>query len=128
MQNEHLKDKKSSNNEIPLQSSISSKNVTPSKRTPSPKKDQSITSRSPPKKQIESKKLSLSTSTSSVESFSKKLEKSGMMSPEDEKLVINTSISEKPAVKKRENLGSSSQNIVLKKITFSSSSENDDSD
>lgn len=120
MQNEHLKDKKSKN-DVHLQSS--SRNVTP-KRTPSPKKDQSIDRSS--LKQIETKKLSLSTSTSSVESFSKKLEKSGMMSPEDEKLISNMSQTEKPHVKKRENIGSSAQDIVLKKNTYSSSSEEDD--
>lgn len=93
----------------------------------------SIRHQSPPVKQIETKQLSLETSTSSVESFSKKLEKSAVMSPEETDIQVesksnnNTSVSEKqaPPVKRRETTNTES-NIVIRKQTYSSSSEDDE--
>lgn len=96
----------------------------------------SIRHQSPPVKQIETKQISLETSTSSVESFSKKLEKSAVMSPEESDVQVqesksnnNTSVSEKqaPPVKRRETTTTAAEsNIVIRKQTYSSSSEDDE--
>ncbi len=82
-------------------------------------------------KQIEVKKLSMSSSsTSSVESLSKKLEKSALMSPDDEKIVYanmsRTSTPEKDTARKDSKVKEKQQTIVIKKPTYSSSSSDDE--
>jgi len=81
-------------------------------------------------KQIEVRKLSTSSSsTSSVESFSKKLEKSGLMSPDDEKKVYanmsGTSATETNTAGKKQNEKEKKENFVLKKPSYSSSSSDE---
>ena len=142
VQNEHLK----SHSQLPLeqtndriksssehhQTSFSSKKSTPTKKSSLNQKLSSPIKAEPPIKQIDKEKSLLSSSSSSVESFSAKLEKSGLMSPDDEALVINThrsisaSVEKPPAVKKRETIATTSPQIVLKKQTYSSSSDDDD--
>ena len=101
MQNEHLalksppNDKHLNSNSVLLAQSPAKKEV------------------SAPPKQIEVKQLSMTTSTSSIESFSKKLDK------------LSQSQSEKPQVKKRENIASKSEKLTIKKIDLSSSDEED---
>jgi len=77
-------------------------------------------------KQIEVKKLSMSSSsTSSVESLSKKLEKSALMSPDDEKIVY-ANMSRTSTPEKDTKVKEKQQTIVIKKPTYSSSSSDDE--
>ena len=104
MQNEHLKELKSPPNDKNLNSNSVLLTQSPAKKevTATPK-------------QIELKQLSMTTSTSSIESFSKKLDK----------LSQSQSETQKPQVKKRENIASKSQKLTIKKIDLSSSDEED---
>ena len=132
MQNHHLKEHAIDDKIEALSVSIRSekKSFHSPRKQESPRKSErhSIRQSPSPAKQIETKQISLDTSTSSVESFSKTLEKSAIMSPEEANILVsksnnNLSISEKqaPPVKKRE-----SDNIVIRKQTYSTSSEDNE--
>ncbi len=131
IQNGHVKDQNTSNN---ISDVTDKKQSESPSRKESPQKVQTSGLAEPADetkiKQIEVRKLSTSSSsTSSVESFSKKLEKSGLMSPDDEKKVYanmsGTSATETNTAGKKQNEKEKKENFVLKKPSYSSSSSDE---